>query len=444
MMKNTTNSIAAYANKESDSTPFDAKNIPQGYQSTEVGVIPEDWEVKALGDITETNRPISYGIVQIGPFIANGIECLRVIDIDNGRINKNNLIRTTKEISYSYKRTILKAGDLVMPLRGKVGDIGIIDEDLVGANLTRGVSLIAIRQEFSGEYCKYYISAPFTRIRLEQSMNGSALQEIPIAALRNFKIAIPISKNEQQAIAAALSDVDGLIEALEALIVKKRHIKQGTMQELLTGHRRLPGFTGAWGVKRLGEIGVFFKGSGVKKEEALTGEIPCIRYGEIYTHHNNYIKKFNSFISFDIAKTATKIKKGDLLFAGSGETKMEIGKCVSFLDEHEAYAGGDIVIFRPLNIDSLFMGYYCNTPLVVAQKSSKGQGDAVVHISSTALSEIEIPLPPLPEQTAIAAVLSDMDAEIAALEAQLEKTRAVKQGMMQELLTGRVRFCQKV
>jgi type I restriction enzyme S subunit len=131
-----------------------------------------------------------------------------------------------------------------------------------------------------------------------------------------------------------------------------------------------------------------------------------------------------------------------VLFAGSGETKGEIGKCVAFVSEAEAYAGGDIVILRPRATDSQFLGYALNTPSVARQKASFGQGDAVVHISASALAQVSLALPPVEEQTAIAAVLSDMDAEITALEARREKTRAIKQGMMQQLLTGRIRLVE--
>ncbi len=212
------------------------------------------------------------------------------------------------------------------------------------------------------------------------------------------------------------------------------------MQQLLTGQTRLPGFQGTWEVKRLGDLGVFLKGSGVKKDDSRSGDLPCVRYGEIYTHHNDCIRSFNSWISRDVASTATRLKSGDLLFAGSGETKAEIGKCVAFVQECEAYAGGDIVILRPVGVDPVFMGYYCNTSPINAQKASKGQGDAVVHIGAAALAAISVGLPTQAEQTAIAVVLSDMDDELTALEARRDKARALKQGMMQELLTGRIRL----
>jgi len=195
-----------------------------------------------------------------------------------------------------------------------------------------------------------------------------------------------------------------------------------------------------WEVVPTSNLGNFSKGQGIRKDESLSGNIPCIRYGEIYTHHNNIVKNYNSWISPIVAKTSRKLKKGDILFAGSGETKEEIGKCVAFISAEEAYAGGDIVILSPTKGDSSFFGYLFNSPIIVSQKSSKGQGDAVVHISASALSTIDIPLPPKPEQTAIATVLSDTDVLIEKLEKLITKKKAIKQGAMQQLLTGKKRL----
>jgi len=190
-----------------------------------------------------------------------------------------------------------------------------------------------------------------------------------------------------------------------------------------------------WEVKTLGELGKFSKGSGVRKDEALSGDIPCIRYGELYTRHSDYIKQFYSFISKDIAITAKKLKVGDILFAGSGETKEEIGKSVAFVNDFEAYAGGDIVILSPITADTLYLGYLLNAPFIQKQKASRGQGDAVVHISATQLGNIKIPLPPtIAEQTLIATALSDADALISSLEKLIAKKRNIKQGAMQKLL----------
>jgi len=191
-----------------------------------------------------------------------------------------------------------------------------------------------------------------------------------------------------------------------------------------------------WEVKKLGEIGSFSKGKGIRKDEVVSEGLPCIRYGEIYTTHNYYIKSFNSFITQSVANESVEIKKGDLLFAGSGETAEEIGKCVAFVGNERVFAGGDIVILRPsINNNSLFLGFLLNNQIVSRQKASMGQGDAVVHISGKNLSEIQIPIPSTKaEQTAIATALNDADALITQLEKLIAKKRNIKQGAMQELL----------
>jgi len=195
-----------------------------------------------------------------------------------------------------------------------------------------------------------------------------------------------------------------------------------------------------WDVCTLGALGTFSKGQGIRKNEANSGEIPCIRYGEIYTHHSDIIRLYNSRISAAVAMTSKRLRKGDILFAGSGETKEEIGKCVAFVDDGDVYAGSDIVVLSPNNGSSEFFGYLLNAPLATRQKASKGQGDAVVHISSHALSTIAIPLPPLSEQRAIAAALSDVDALLAKLDQLIAKKRDLKQAAMQQLLTGQTRL----
>lgn len=196
-----------------------------------------------------------------------------------------------------------------------------------------------------------------------------------------------------------------------------------------------------WEVKPIGKLGLFSKGNGISRAESNTGIIPCVRYGEIYTTHDNYIKKFYSFISREVANRAKKLKVGDVLFTASGETKEDIGKNVAFIDDIEAYAGGDIIILSPKNADSLFLGYLFNAPYVVTQKANKGQGDAVVHITKDSLRDIVIAIPEsISEQTAIATALSDTDALIAALDKKIAKKQQIKQGAMQQLLTGKKRL----
>lgn len=280
------------------------------------------------------------------------------------------------------------------------------------------------------------------KMGLNQYSESSAQPGLSVSKILKLEVKLPPTKAEQEAIAEVLLDADAWIESLEKLIAKKRNLKQAAMQQLLTGQTRLPGFEGKWVERRLGDLGELIKGTGVSRNEANSGDIPCVRYGELYTFHAEIIRSFNSCISQDIAKNALRLKAGDILFAGSGETKEEIGKCAAYCDNMEAYAGGDIVVLRQEKNGPKFLGYILNSDAVVEQKSSYGQGDAVVHISAKSLAKVQVSLPAESEQTAIAKVLADMDTEIEALEGKLEKARRIKEGMMAELLTGKTRLVE--
>ncbi|MEK6743831.1 MAG: restriction endonuclease subunit S [Nitrospirota bacterium] len=410
-----------------------------GYKKTEVGVIPEDWDIYRLKDCL-TSTP-DYGInAPAVPFSDKLPVYIRITDItEDGRFSPENPVSVKRDDADKY---YLDKGDLVFARTGaSVGKSYLYDP--TDAKLVFAGFLIRVKPDPS-KLVPSYLAAYVTTgsywnwVRLMSMRSGQP--GINGNEYGQLSIPLPSTIAEQHAIAAALSDVGALLAKIGQLITKKRDIKQAAMQQLLTGKKRLPGFSGVWEVKRLGELGSFLKGSGVTKDQTLSGNLACVRYGEIYTRHNDYIKAFHSWISRDVAATATRIKYGDILFAGSGETKEEIGKCVAFVHDIEAYAGGDIVILRPEKADPLFLGYYLNTAPINRQKASRGQGDAVVHIGASALAAVEGRFPPNREQTAIAAVLSDMDAEIAALEARRDKTRDLKQGMMQELLTGRIRL----
>ena len=197
-----------------------------------------------------------------------------------------------------------------------------------------------------------------------------------------------------------------------------------------------------WEITTLGKLGFFSKGGGISREEAHTGNIAAIRYGEIYTSHNDYIREFYSWISEEVALTSKKLKCGDLLFAASGETKEEIGKCVALISKEDVYAGGDIIILSiDTNLhDSRYWGYYLNSAQIVKQKAARGQGDAVVHIVPRELATIEVAFPLKQEQQRIAEALSNIDQLISSLSKTIEKKRLIKLGAMQQLLTGKKRL----
>jgi len=417
--------------------------VKPGYKLTELGVIPEEWEIVQLFELVTAGPKNGYS-GRCGKEY-RGTPTLSLAATTPGCLVLNDeTVKWLYEAIDSRSDLYLQPGDVLVQRSNTtdlVGTTAVFDGP-AGVYVYPDLMMrMRFREEATAHWFWRYANSAGGRRHFVGIAAGSSgsMPKISGEKLRRMTLPLP-PLPEQRAIATALSDVDALLGCLDRLIAKKRDLKQAAMQQLLTGQTRLPGFHGEWEVKRLGDVGTFLKGSGVKKDEAKSGDLPCIRYGEIYTHHNDYIRSFNSWISSKVSATATRLRQGDLLFAGSGETKEEIGKCVAFVDDREAFAGGDIVILRIAGASPMFMGYYCNTAPINAQKASKGQGDAVVHISAAALSSIEVTLPSHDEQTAIATVLSDMDAELTALEARRDKTCALKQAMMQELLTGRTRL----
>jgi type I restriction enzyme S subunit len=409
-------------------------------------VFPRDWVSHSITELASRHANAIVG----GPFgsdlvskdyVSVGVPVIRGQNMSRHYV-AGDFVFVSKAKARQLQANLARPDDIVFTQRGTLGQVALVpatpfDEYVVSQSQMK----LTLKPDIaSAEYVYQYFVSDAGQKQILESAIQTGVPHTNLSILRRYQIPVPPTKAEQEAIATALSDADALIESLQQLIVKKGQIKQGTMQALLAGKRRLPGFDQPWKEMLIGELGSFLKGRGVSRDQATSGDLACIRYGEIYTKHDDYIKEFKSWISKDVASFATRLVHGDLLFAGSGETKEEIGKCVAFVGIEDAYAGSDIVILRGTGNDPKFLGYYLNTAAICARKASKGQGDAVVHISAEALGSIEIEIPEYEEQCAIAAILTDMDTELSELDARLTKTRQLKQGMMQELLTGRIRL----
>ena len=346
---------------------------------------------------------------------------------------KYNVYGSTGIIGYSNLYDYSGVKILVARVGANAGTINIVDGKY---GVSDNTIIIDVSQQYNVKYVYYQLKY----LNLHSLIFGSGQPLITGTQLKQLKFR-NVELKEQVAIVEALSDIDSLIFSQQKLIEKKKAIKQGTMQELLTGKNRLPGFDEEWRTYKLGELGSFDKGCGISRAESNTGNFPAVRYGELYTKHTDYVKQYYSCISGDVAQTAKRVTFGDILFAASGETKEEIGVCAAIVDRRDIFAGGDIVVFTPTTeINPIFFGTLLNMPFVQKQKSERGQGDAVVHIHADSLSEIIISMPEKNEQEAIATVIKDFNDEIEQLERKLAKYQQIKQGMMQELLTGRIRL----
>lgn len=196
-----------------------------------------------------------------------------------------------------------------------------------------------------------------------------------------------------------------------------------------------------WSVKTLNDLGSFSKGKGIIKNDLVEEGLPCIRYAEIYTIYDFVVKNCKSFISQEVANTSKAIEKNTILFAGSGETKEEIGKSIAYIGENPAYAGGDNILFVPQKeIDCIFLSYFLNT-IGRKQLNCLGQGDSIVHIRAEDLKRyVKIPFPSLPEQKAIAGTLGIWDVGIEKLSQLIKLKEKQKKAIMQKILTGKTRL----
>ena len=199
-----------------------------------------------------------------------------------------------------------------------------------------------------------------------------------------------------------------------------------------------------WEVRHLGRVGRLFKGGGGTKEDERESGVPCVRYGDLYTHHQFFITASRASVAPELAGTAyTPLRYGDVLFAASGETIDEIGKSAVNLIRGSACCGGDVIIFRPsIRAEPRFLGYASDCPSSARQKSCTGRGFTVMHIYSSDLKYVAIPLPPLPDQAAIVRFLDHADRRIRRYIRAKEKLIALleeqKQTMIHQAVTGQI------
>jgi len=403
---------------------------PSGYKQTVVGVIPEDWSLLRL---SEGIQLISghHVLAKFCNTAGDGVAYITgPADFPNGTIQHTKY--TTRP------STICSTNDILVTVKGSGAG------SLVYSNGEYCISrqLMAIRVH---EWCTQFIFYSLTRDTTVFGVAATGL--IPGLSrddILNKLVLLPPITAEQEAIAEALSDADALVESLEQLIAKKRQIKQGAMQQLLTGKTRLSGFSGGWEIKRLGDLGSTFGGlTGKTKDDFGHGSARYVTFMNIMT---NVLIDSSSFKLVDVklGEAQNKVAKGDLFFNGSSETPEEVGMCsVLSNDVGNVYLNSFCFGYRlrdAVYANGLYLAYYFRSLEGRELLKSLAQGATRYNLSKMALLKVPFTLPSYEEQTAIATVLSNMDAEIAVLEAKLAKARKLKQGMMQELLTGRIRL----
>jgi type I restriction enzyme S subunit len=378
-------------------------------------MIPDDWNVQRLGSMVDEKAAIRYGVVQIGPNVADGVPIVPIKYVKE--IGTAQLHRSSKSIEEKYSGSRVTGSDVLISVKGTIGRVGVVPEGFEG-NIAREIARIRLRKGFSPSFVAFQLESDETQRRIFEAVVGTTRLEFSIAAVRNFPIAIPKSLQEQHSIAEALSDADARIAAVEALIAKKCDIKRAVMQRLLTGKTRLPGFSGAWEVKRLGELLDYeqpTKHLVHSTEYDDSYDIPVLTAGKSF-----YLGRTNE--TFGVCRNLPVIIFDDFTTA------------TQFVDFPFKAKSSAMKLLRPKEQNT-------NIRLVYAlMQGIKFTMSDHKRYWISEYQEIELPFPGPEEQIAISTILSDMDAELAALKADAEKARMIKQGMMQNLLTGKVRL----
>ena len=393
-----------------------------------------NWKMVKLGEVTEiikggtpSRNVEKYFRGNIAWAIPSDITALdSFLYIDNTETH------ITEEALSNSAARLLPAGTVLLTSRATIGETAI---STVPMATNQGFANFVCNEKLLNVFLAYYLR--YIKEKLNDLASGSTFKEITKGTLLNIEIPF-LPLEEQRAIAEVLSDVDGLLNALEALIAKKRAIKQAVMQQLLTGKTRLPGFSGAWETRRLGEIASFFKGSGLSKTDlSLDGKRRCIHYGELFTTYGECITEI--LHGTDRDGTFFLSLSNDVLMPGSDVTPngLATASCIS---DSGVILGGDILVIRVPSdiINGILLTYAIK--INHNQVMQLVSGTTVYHLYARDMANFSFVAPSVPEQNAIVNVLSDMDAEITALEQRRDKTRAIKQGMMQQLLTARVRL----
>lgn len=394
------------------------------HKRSDSGPFPEPWKRTTVTSIASSVRNAIVG----GPFgsdlvskdyVEFGVPVVRGQNMGNKYVS-GNFAFVTRGKANSLHANLARPGDLMFTQRGTLGQVSIVPdmpfkEYLVSQSQMK---LTIDRKAANPEFFYYVFNSSEQQEYIRRNTIQTGLPHINLGILKSIPVPLP-QPDEQAAIAEALSNADSYIESLEKLLAKKRHLKQGAMQELLTGRRRLIDFHGEWKERFLGEIASVSKGTQLHSDET--------DIGETFAHLNGGISPSGYTSKSNTVGNTIAISEG--------------GNSCGFVQymKDPYWCGGHCYSVVPNSVDNqyLYQALKSKQSSVMALRVGSG----LPNVQKTSLLALRLPVPEeVAEQTAIASILSDMDAEIAALESKLTKARQIKQGMMQELLTGRIRL----
>lgn len=418
--------------------------VMAGYKQTEVGEIPKEWGVRKLSDVS---LKITDGDHITPKRTAQGYYLLSARNVLNGRIDVSDVDYVgSDEYQRMKQRCGPEAGDVLISCSGTIGRVAVVP---IGFEcvLVRSAALVKIAPKLvDGVFLQYWLQGIKAQLQITSSVNQGAQPNLFLNHIERLLSPLP-PLSEQRAIALALSDVDALLDSLDRLITKKRDLKQAAMQQLLTGQTRMPGFSGEWNQCQVQDVVAgFFCGPsptckerniqddewGVLKTTATTKE-----KGWDWTKHKTLPRIFWN-------KPHLELQKGDVIVTKAGPRhRVGVASWVDYVPPRIIVSGKMIGLRpRPDRVVALMLSAAISsheTQTYLDQRTT-GMAESQVNFENSALLEAPILLPHIDEQKEIAQALTEMDAEITALVQRRAKTLTLKQGMMQELLTGKTRL----
>lgn len=411
-------------------------NIPQGYKQTELGIIPEDWEIKK--------------ILQIGAVVTGSTPSRNITEYWNGNFHwvsaidfSSKYIRKTNETLTNLGRKqcrVIPEGSVLVTCIASIGLNAIVTTECA---TNQQINAVICNNNVYNEYIYYQICNQKRALLLLAGQ--TAVPIISKSEFQDFAIAIPSNIEEQKKIATALSNVDALIAALDKKIAKKCFIKQGAMQQLLTGKIRLAGFSDTWIEKKIYEIGELTSSGVDKKNIAGEQSVRLVNFLDVFRKDRIFNKDLHFWTTASDVKVKTcNVLQGDIFFTPSSEMPYDIAlSAVAMENMNSVCYSYHIYRFRLFeNIDLQYRAYMFKTSSFYEQANvaCEGSGKRYV-ISLSKFNDLTICYPTdKQEQHAIATILSDLDKEIADLEARRDKYKLIKSGIMQKLLTGQIRL----
>jgi len=414
--------------------------LKPGYRQTEVGVIPRDWRVEAINQLLENKSILGHLDGNHGEqyprsfeFKRHGVPYIGANDFAGGFVAFERCKFLTTERAAQFRKGVAKDGDVLFAHNATVGPVALLRTGEPFVILSTTATYFRCNEEkLNNIYLKSALQSPHFVKQYQAVMAQSTRFQVPITAQRRLSLVIP-PVSEQRTIARALGDADALLGALTQLIAKKRDLKQAAMQQLLTGDQRLPGSHGDWEMKRVLELG-----------EVVTGGTPRTDVEAFWGDRFPWVTPTDISAIRDIYKSDRQITQKGLNAIRALPADTVLVTCIASIGKNAILktVGGcnqQINALTPARNNSAQFLYYLFEASKQYLVANAGATSTSI-ISKAAFEQLTFKVPPLPEQTAIAEVLSDMDADLAALEQRLDKTRALKQGMLQELLTGRTRL----